>query len=111
MRINYCGKVNQTILNSYVKLYGWVNKIRDHGGILFLDLRDMYGRTQLVIDSKKLDFTNFVLAKKLKSEYIIKVIGLIKLRPVKDGFTNKIDIFVIELNLLSKSIKLPFKLC
>ncbi|AFQ24172.1 aspartate--tRNA ligase [Candidatus Portiera aleyrodidarum] len=110
MRINYCGKVNQTILNSYVKLYGWVNKIRDHGGILFLDLRDMYGRTQLVIDSKKLDFTNFVLAKKLKSEYIIKVIGLIKLRPVKDGFTNKIDIFVIELNLLSKSIKLPFKL-
>lgn len=108
MRINYCGKVNQVFINCYVKLYGWVNKIRDHGGILFIDLRDMYGIIQLVIDSKKLDFTNFVLAKKLKSEYIIKIIGLIKNRPVKNVLINKIDIFLIELNILSKSIKIPF---
>ncbi|CAA3707221.1 aspartate--tRNA ligase [Candidatus Portiera aleyrodidarum] len=107
MRINYCGKVNQNFINSYVTLYGWVNKIRDHGGILFIDLRDMYGIIQIVIDSKKIDFTNFVLAKKIKSEYIIKIIGLIKLRPVKN---NMIDIFIIELNILSKSITLPFKI-
>ncbi|CAA3707188.1 Aspartyl-tRNA synthetase [Candidatus Portiera aleyrodidarum] len=110
MRINYCGKVNQKFINCYVILYGWVYKIRDHGGILFIDLRDMYGRIQIVIDSKKLDFTKFVLAKKLKSEYIIKIIGLIKLRPIKNYITNMIDIFAIDLNILSKSINLPFKL-
>lgn len=108
MRSNYCGKLNKNLINSYVILYGWVNKIRDHGGILFIDLRDRYGIVQIVIDSKKIDFKNFFLAKKIKSEYIIKIIGLIKLRPFKKN--NMIDIFIIKLNILSNSINLPFKI-
>ncbi|AGI27184.1 aspartate---tRNAAsn ligase [Candidatus Portiera aleyrodidarum] len=110
MRSIFCGQVNKHFINSYVTLYGWVNNIRDHGRLVFIDLRDMYGILQIVIDSKKIDFTNFVLAKKIKSEYIIKIIGLIKLRPEKNNLTNMIDIFIIELNILSKSITLPFKL-
>ncbi|CEI58771.1 aspartate--tRNA ligase [Candidatus Portiera aleyrodidarum] len=113
MRSNYCGNLNKKLVNNYVILYGWVDKIRDHGGILFIDLRDMYGIIQIVIDSKKIDLKTFLIAKKIKYEYILKVIGLIKLRPLnkqKNILTNLIEIFIIDLKILNQSKNLPFKI-
>tara|TARA_B100000927_G_scaffold81086_1_gene64950 strand:- start:293 stop:2032 length:1740 start_codon:yes stop_codon:yes gene_type:complete len=91
-----------------VILSGWVHRIRDHGGVLFIDLRDHYGITQVVIDP---DSKDFVTAEKLRSEWCIQIIGKVKLRDHelinRNLSTGEIEVFVETIKILTKADDLP----
>ena len=76
-RTHNCNELSVKYVDKKVILSGWVHRIRDHGGVLFIDLRDHYGITQVVIDP---DSKDFVTAEKLRSEWCIQIIGKVKLR-------------------------------
>tara|TARA_B100001287_G_scaffold215139_1_gene183995 strand:+ start:2191 stop:3930 length:1740 start_codon:yes stop_codon:yes gene_type:complete len=91
-----------------VILSGWVHRIRDHGGVLFIDLRDHYGITQVVIDP---DSKDFVTAEKLRSEWCIQIIGKVKLRDHelinRNLSTGEIEVFIETIKILTKADDLP----
>ena len=111
MRTYYCNEINESQVDKEVHVCGWVNKIRDHGGVIFIDLRDIKGMVQIVVnpDHKKL----FELAESIRSEFIISVKGKPRLRP--DGSENlkidsgKIEIVSSDINLLSRAETPPFQ--
>lgn len=112
MRSHYCGLVTEDLLGQTVSLCGWVNRRRDHGGVIFVDLRDREGYVQVVCDPDRPDM--FGTAEDLRNEFCIQVKGLVRLRPA--GTTNdnlksgKIEILCHELNVLNPSVTPPFTL-
>ncbi len=108
-RTHTCGDLTSKELKKEVKLCGWVSSRRDHGGIIFIDLRDRYGFTQIVLDPKKIPEAN-----KLKREWCISVKGLIRARPKgmenPKLVTGQIEIDVNNLEVISESEVPPFEI-
>ena len=112
MRNYHCNEITENILNQEIELSGWVSKRRDHGGIIFVDLRDYTGIVQLVFNPE--DKELFMKAESIRSEFVIEVKGAVKHRlegTINDGLaTGKIEIIVSSLNILNKSETPPFKI-
>jgi len=79
MRTHYCGLVTQEFIGQEVTLCGWVNRRRDHGGVIFVDLRDREGYVQIVCDPDRAD--TFAVAEDLRNEFCVQVVGLVRARP------------------------------
>ncbi len=112
MRTNFCGELNKTNLNEEVILCGWVNRRRDHGGVIFLDLRDKKGLAQIVINPETAD--TFKLAETIRNEFVIKVTGKVLAR---DGEminkkipTGEIEVLADKIEILNASKPIPFQL-
>ena len=111
MRTYYCNEINESLINKDVQVCGWVNKIRDHGGVIFIDLRDIKGLVQIVVNPD--DKVLFKLAESLRSEFIISVTGNPRLRPSGSENINidsgKVEIVSSNIDLLSKAETPPFQ--
>ncbi len=112
MRSHYCGLVTEAQLGETVSLCGWVNRRRDHGGVIFVDLRDREGYVQVVCDPDRADM--FSAAEGLRNEFCIQVKGLVRARPagtVNDNLkSGKIEVLCHELTVLNPSVTPPFQL-
>lgn len=112
MRTHYCGKVDKSLINSEVKLCGWVNRIRHHGKVIFINLRDRLGVVQLVIEEDQPEL--FERAIKIHNEYVLSIHGKVRARPAglvnSEMATGEVEVVVSELTLLAKSEALPFNL-
>lgn len=112
MRSEYCGALNTTFIDQTVTLCGWVDRRRDHGGVIFIDLRDRDGIVQIVFDPDGEE--NFALADKVRSEYVLKVTGKVRARDGatvnKNMATGEIEVYGTELEILSVSETPPFPL-
>jgi len=111
LRTHTCGELNKSNLNQTVTLCGWVDVKRNHGGVIFLNLRDLYGVTQVVA---KPENPIFSAAEALKSEYVLKVAGIVSARPGtnanKDMATGEIEVEASAIEVLNISQPLPFEL-
>ncbi|MEN9886954.1 MAG: Aspartate--tRNA ligase, partial [Pseudomonadota bacterium] len=83
-RTHYCGLVDESLLGQTVKLSGWVNRRRDHGGVIFVDLRDREGYVQVVCDPDRAE--TFKTAEGLRNEFCVQITGVVRARP--EGTTN-----------------------
>jgi len=112
MKNYHCNEITESILNQEIKLSGWVSKRRDHGGIIFVDLRDYTGIVQLVFNPE--DKELFIKAESIRSEFVIKIKGMVNPRlegTINDDLaTGKIEIIVSSLQILNKSETPPFKI-
>ncbi|MDB9788554.1 aspartate--tRNA ligase [Candidatus Thioglobus sp.] len=112
MRSNFCGELNKTNLNEEVILCGWVNRRRDHGGVIFLDLRDKKGLAQIVINPETAD--TFRLAETIRNEFVIKVTGKVLARVSeminKKIPTGEIEVLADKIEILNASKPIPFQL-
>ena len=112
MRSHYCGLVTEALLGQTVSLCGWVNRRRDHGGVIFVDIRDREGYVQVVCDPDRAAM--FATAEGLRNEFCIQVKGLVRARP--PGTTNdnlksgKVEVLCHELTVLNPSVTPPFQL-
>ena len=112
MRSHYCGELNESHLDQNVLLYGWVHRRRDHGGVIFLDVRDREGIAQVVYDPDTVE--SFAIAEDVRNEFVIKVEGRVRLRP--DGTVNldmstgKIEVLGKELEILNTANTPPIQL-
>ncbi|MBY0529203.1 MAG: aspartate--tRNA ligase [Rhabdochlamydiaceae bacterium] len=114
-RTHTCGALTRSDINATVTLSGWVHRRRDHGGLIFIDLRDRFGLTQLVFDPAKVPPQTFTAASRLRSEWVISVHGKVIARA--EGMTNpklstgEIEIEITELEILSSAKTPPFSIC
>ena len=112
MRTHYCGQVNEQLLGSSVSVAGWVHRRRDHGGVIFVDLRDREGLVQIVFDPDRPEL--FGEAEKLRNEFVVRVTGKVRERPAGTANANlasgRIELLAQELELLNRSEPLPFQL-
>jgi len=112
MRTNFCGELNKTNLNEEVILCGWVNRRRDHGGVIFLDLRDKKGLAQIVVNPETAD--TFKLAETIRNEFVIKVTGMVLARDSeminKKIPTGEIEVLADKIEILNASKPIPFQL-
>ena len=112
MRSHYCGQVNEKLIGTEVTVAGWVHRRRDHGGVIFIDLRDREGLLQIVFDPDAAKM--FDEAGKLRNEFVIKVRGLVRARPAGTENANlgsgKVELLARELEVLNRSEPLPFQL-
>ncbi len=112
MRSHYCGAVDESLLDQEITLCGWVNKRRDHGGVIFVDLRDREGIVQVVFDPDDADM--FKMAEGIRNEYILRVTGRVRPRPEgtinENMVSGKIEVFGLKLEVLSASETPPFQL-
>ena len=112
MRTHYCGEVNERLVSSTVSVAGWVHRRRDHGGVIFVDLRDRSGLLQLVFDPDAASV--FSEAERVRGEWVIRVTGQVRPRP--EGTANaslasgQVELLVTELEVLNRSEPLPFQL-
>ena len=109
-RSHNCGELRINDLNKEVKLSGWVQKVRDKGFIMWVDLRDRYGVTQLIFDQERTPFNVIDLAKTLGREFVINITGSVIERNSKNDLmsTGDIEVLVSELKILNSSITPPF---
>ena len=109
-RTNNCGELTKSNLGQTVKLSGWVNKIREKGFIIWVDLRDRYGITQLVFDKERSNDEIFTTASQLGREFVIEVEGsVIERKSINENIdTGEIEILVTNINILNKSLTPPF---
>ena len=109
----YCGQYNEKNEGETVILSGWSSSIRDHGGIIFIDLRDKSGIIKVVSDPKNSKKFHSV-AEEVRNEYIIKIAGTIRLRSqetINSGIpTGKIEVLLNEIEILNQSIPAPFQI-
>jgi aspartyl-tRNA synthetase len=112
MRSHYAGQVNETFTGQEVTVAGWVHRRRDHGGVIFVDLRDREGLLQVVFDPD--DPQIFAEAERLRGEFVIQVRGLVRTRPVGTANANlasgKVELLARALTVLNRSEPLPFQL-
>jgi len=112
-RSHTCSELTAKNIGEEVTLSGWVSNRRDHGGIIFIDLRDRYGLTQVVFDPED-DKASWELADSFRSEYVIKATGKVRNRPEGQAnpnmFTGEIEIIIGKVELLSKAKTPPFEL-
>jgi len=112
MRSEYCGLVSRKHLDSTVTLCGWVHRRRDHGGVIFIDLRDREGLVQIVCDPDRPE--TFQVADRLRSEFVIKVTGRVRPRP--EGTVNpnlvsgEVEVLAHEIEVLNPSLTPPFQM-
>ena len=109
MKKVFNNEINENNINQIVELYGWVQKVRNLGGLIFIDLRDRTGLIQLVVNPEN---KNYELASSLKSEYVIKITGKVVERITSNEklSTGKIEVIVDELELVNTSIEIPFQI-
>ena len=107
-RSHTCGALRESDVGSTVRLSGWCHRIRDHGGVLFIDLRDHYGLTQVVADP---DSKAFRLAETLRSEWVVRIDGKVRQRPAgtenPDMPTGQVEVYVNEIEVLGPAAELP----
>ncbi|HEY6516004.1 MAG TPA: aspartate--tRNA ligase [Steroidobacteraceae bacterium] len=112
MRSHYCGQVDDKLIGQTVEVAGWVHRRRDHGGIIFVDLRDREGLLQVVFDPDAAEL--FREAERLRNEFVIRVKGRIRERPTGTVNANlasgRVELLAGELELLNRSEPLPFQL-
>ena len=112
MRSHYCGVLNENQIGETVTLCGWVHRRRDHGGVIFLDLRDRDGIAQVVVDPDTEEC--FALADSVRNEYVIQITGLVRARPEgtenPEMTTGKIEVLGKEMQILNKADTPPFQL-
>jgi aspartyl-tRNA synthetase len=110
MRSHYCGQINASHIDQTVTLCGWVHRRRDHGGVIFIDLRDREGLAQVVVDPD--NHAAFALAERVRGEYVLKVTGRIRRRP--EGTENpalpsgEVELLCSELEILNRAETPPF---
>jgi aspartyl-tRNA synthetase len=110
MRSHYCGQVNESLIGQVVTVAGWVHRRRDHGGVIFVDLRDREGLLQIVFDPDAKDV--FADAERLRSEFCVRITGKVRARP--EGTVNaslasgQVELLARELEILSRSETPPF---
>jgi aspartyl-tRNA synthetase len=107
-RTHTCGALRETEIGESVRLSGWCHRIRDHGGVLFIDLRDHYGATQCVADP---DSPAFAAVEALRSEWVVRVDGRVRRRPPgtenAELPTGAVEVFITELEVLGPAAELP----
>ncbi|MCB1724230.1 MAG: aspartate--tRNA ligase [Gammaproteobacteria bacterium] len=112
MRSHYCGEVNTAHIDQTVEFCGWVNRRRDHGGVIFIDLRDRSGLVQVVYDPDLPDV--FATAEQVRNEFVVRVKGLVRARPEgtvnPDLPTGEIEVLGKELEILNRAETPPFQL-
>jgi aspartyl-tRNA synthetase len=112
MRSHYCGQVNEKLLGQEVTVAGWVHRRRDHGGVIFVDVRDREGLLQVVFDPDLAEV--FKEAERLRNEFVIKVKGRVRERPAGTVNANlasgRVELLARELEVLNRSEPLPFQL-
>ncbi len=110
MRSHYCGQVTAELLDQEIKLAGWVHRRRDHGGVIFIDLRDREGIVQVVVAPAQKEA--FAQAESVRSEYVVQIKGTVRRRPEGTINTNlrtgEIEVSASELIILNRSDPLPF---
>ena len=112
MRTHYCGQLNRSHIGQTVSLCGWAHRRRDHGGVIFIDLRDREGMAQIVVNPDTVEA--FKIAESVRSEYVLKVICEVRARP--EGATNanlatgEVEMFATEIEILNASLTPPFML-
>jgi len=112
MRTHYCGLTSEAQMGQTVSLCGWVHRRRDHGGVIFIDLRDREGLVQVVCDPDRADM--FKAAEAVRNEFCLRITGLVRARPAgteNAGLTSgKIEVLCHELEVLNPSVTPPFQL-
>ena len=112
MRSHYCGEINSSHIDQEVELCGWVHRRRDHGGVIFIDLRDREGLVQVVYDPDLPDV--FATAEQVRNEFVLRIKGRVRARPEgtvnKDLSTGEIEILGHELEILNRADTPPFQL-
>ncbi len=110
MRTNYCGLIGTQYLNQTVTLFGWVHRRRDHGGVIFIDMRDREGLVQIVCDPDNV--LAFQSAEKIRNEFVLKITGLVRHRPEGTINTNlisgEIEVLTKSIEILNTSLTPPF---
>ncbi len=112
MRTHYCGEVNESLVGSELTVAGWVHRRRDHGGVIFVDLRDREGLLQVVFDPSASEV--FAEAERVRGEWVLKVTG--KVRPRPDGTVNpnlrsgQVELLAREIEVLNRADPIPFQL-
>jgi aspartyl-tRNA synthetase len=112
MRTHYCGRVDESSIGKAVTVAGWAHRRRDHGGVIFVDLRDREGLLQIVFDPDKAEV--FALAERVRNEFVLKVTGLVRSRPPGTANANlksgQVEVLCQELEILNRCEPLPFQL-
>ena len=112
MRSNYCGELNESFVDQEVQLCGWVHRRRDHGGVIFLDVRDREGIAQIVYDPDTVE--SFATAEGVRNEFVVRVTGIVRLRPEgtlnHDMGTGKIEVLGKQLEILNAAETPPIQL-
>ncbi len=112
MRTTYCGLVSEALMGQTVTLMGWAHRRRDHGGVIFIELRDREGHVQIVCDPDRPDM--FKVAESVRNEFCLKVVGLVRARPADKENANlasgKIEVLCHEIEVLNPSVTPPFQL-
>src|SRR4051794_33749954 len=107
-RSHTCGALRESEIGELVRLSGWAHRIRDHGGVLFIDLRDHYGITQVVADP---DSPAFRKAEAVRSEWVIRIDGSVRKRPAgtenPDLPTGQIEVYIRDVEVLGPAAELP----
>src|SRR5712691_1933311 len=107
-RTHNCGALRERHIGKKARLSGWCHRIRDHGGVLFIDLRDHYGRTQVVADP---DSPAFKVAETLRSEWVVRIDGKVRRRPAgtenPELSTGAVEVYIREIEVLGPVDELP----
>src|ERR1700674_5687958 len=112
MRTHYCGRVDESLIGKSVTVAGWAQRRRDHGGVIFVDLRDREGLLQIVFDPDASEV--FKEAERLRNEFVVRVTGKVRARPA--GTVNaslasgRIEVLAGQIEVLNRSEPLPFQL-
>ena len=110
MRTHYCGQIDESLIGQDIEVCGWVHRRRDHGGVIFIDLRDREGLLQVVFDPDRPEI--FAEAERIRSEFVLRIKGLVRARP--EGTVNpnmktgQVEVLVHELTILNRSETPPF---
>ena len=112
MRTTYCGLVSEALLDQTITLMGWAHRRRDHGGVIFIDLRDREGLVQIVCDPDRAE--TFAIAEDVRNEFCLKIVGRVRARPagtINANLTSgKVEVLCHELEVLNASVTPPFPL-
>ena len=106
MRTCYTGEVNKNYLDEQVSLFGWVHRRRDHGGVIFIDLRDRAGLAQVVVNPD--NEAGFAIAERIRNEFCIRVTGVVRQRPEgtinPDLASGEVEVVCDEIEILNPSV-------
>jgi aspartyl-tRNA synthetase len=112
MRSHFCGHVTEALIGQTVTVCGWVNRRRDHGGVIFVDLRDREGLLQIVVDPDTAEA--FATAEQIRNEYVMRITGRVRERPEgtvnADLSSGRIEVLAKEVEVLNTSLTPPFQL-
>jgi len=112
MRSHYCGHITEELIDQDVSVCGWVHRRRDHGGVIFVDLRDREGLIQIVCDPDLQE--SFLMAERVRSEYVLRIVGRVRQRPEgtinPDLPTGQVEVLCRELEILNRSETPPFQI-